>query len=98
MAPAIRIGPIASWNRIHAAIAAVSGWISRLTDDSDAGRCANAYAITVCPPICATSDSASSGNQPAAAAGQNAPGDNSANGSSATAVTVVLHAIRRAVE
>ncbi len=77
---------------------AVSGWISRLTDDSDAGRCADAYAITVWPPICASSASASSGNQPPAWAGQKAPGEPSANGSKASAVMVVLQAIRRAVE
>ena len=54
--------------------------------------------MTVCPPICATSASANSGSQPAAAAGKNAPSDSSAKGSSASAVTLVLQAIRRAVE
>src|SRR5207248_2288644 len=37
--------PMASPKRIHANIAAITGWISRLTDESDAGKCAKAYAM-----------------------------------------------------
>ena len=34
--------PIASPKSAHAKIAAITGWMSRLTEDSDAGRCAKA--------------------------------------------------------
>ncbi len=76
----------------------MTGWMRSDTEESAAGRCAKAYAMSPCPSTWDTIARPSSTSQPPAPAGRKGCGAASAMGSNTAAVMVVLHAMRRAVE